>query len=398
MEHSKILDDLLVNYDKRFIPTLPGYPLKVDIQLVISEVFNLDDSNRDLEMLLYIRQRWFDYRLSWNSTDVSRIKVREHLLHKIWIPDIRIRNLKDAKRFHDFGGVNMNLHSNGKIYFSQLSLVKIACPMDLRKFPMDEQTCQLHFSSYAYAKSLLQFSLTDKTVVKSFNLPQFDYVGTSRIVNMDREDIIPKITITLKFQRRSGYYILQIYIPSLFLVLLSWLSFFMQATDIANRLALEVTMVLSIVFLLGNSNTSLPHLSYAKASDVFIIVSFGFIFMALLQTMLTYHLTRQKGLLKHGVGKKSTSFSALTRFKERFLVYLPVFKKKGKAESKSEQYELEENEFTGCTEPLKTDVVFEPASEELPGEISRFWLDQLCIIAFPTLYIIFNALYWWYYL
>ena len=71
-------------------------------------------------MLLYIRQKWYDYRLSWNSTDVSRIKVREHLLDKIWIPDIRMRNLKDAKRFQDFGGVNMNLHSNGKVYFSQL--------------------------------------------------------------------------------------------------------------------------------------------------------------------------------------------------------------------------------------------------------------------------------------
>ena len=84
-----------------------------------------------------------------------------------------------------------------------------------------------------------------------------------------------------------------------------------------------------------------------------------------------------------------------TRFKECFLSYFPIFKKKEKAEGKNEQYELEESE---CIEPLKTDVVFEPASEEPPGEISRFWLDQLCIIAFPTLYIIFNAFYWWFYL
>ena len=68
----------------------------------------------------------------------------------------------------------------------------------------------------------------------------------------------------------------------------------MESTNVTNRLALEVTMILSIVFLLGNSNGSLPHLSYAKASDVFIIVSFGFIFMALLQTMLTYHLATKK--------------------------------------------------------------------------------------------------------
>ena len=69
----------------------------------------------------------------------------------------------------------------------------------------------------------------------------------------------------------------------------------MDATDLANRLALEVTMILSIVFLLANINNSLPQLSYAKASDIFVIASFGFIFLGLLQTILTYHLTSKKG-------------------------------------------------------------------------------------------------------
>ena len=50
-------------------------------------------------------------------------------------------------------------------------------------------------------------------------------------------------------------------------------------------------MILSIVFLHGGTNTSLPPVSYAKASDWFVIVSFGFIFMALLETMLVYRIS-----------------------------------------------------------------------------------------------------------
>ena len=69
-------------------------------------------------MTIFIRQTWYDYRLSWNST--KRLKVREHFLDKIWLPDVRIINLKDAKRFEGFGGVNMNIYPNGRIYFSQL--------------------------------------------------------------------------------------------------------------------------------------------------------------------------------------------------------------------------------------------------------------------------------------
>ena len=71
-------------------------------------------------MMIFVRQVWFDYRLTWNSTAVTRIKVREHLLDKIWTPDIRLRNMKDVKRFQEFGGTNMNVYSDGKVYYSQL--------------------------------------------------------------------------------------------------------------------------------------------------------------------------------------------------------------------------------------------------------------------------------------
>ena len=99
-----------------------------------------------------------------------------------------------------------------------------------------------------------------------------------------------KFTVALTFQRRAGYYILQVYIPASFLVILSWLSFFMEASNIADRLALEITMILSTVFLLDGINDSVVHVSYAKASDWFVITSFTFIFVALLETMLVYRL------------------------------------------------------------------------------------------------------------
>lgn len=71
-------------------------------------------------MILYIRLKWHDYRLRWNSTKMRRIKTREHLLDKIWIPDIRMGHVKDMKSFRRFGGVNMNLYRDGKVYYSQL--------------------------------------------------------------------------------------------------------------------------------------------------------------------------------------------------------------------------------------------------------------------------------------
>ena len=84
---------------------------------------------------------------------------------------------------------------------------------------------------------------------------------------------------------------MSVYVPSAAIVMLSWLSFFMEPSNIADRLALEITMILTIVFLLDGINKSIIHVSYAKASDVFVIVSFCFIFLALFETMLVYRLS-----------------------------------------------------------------------------------------------------------
>jgi hypothetical protein len=69
----------------------------------------------------------------------------------------------------------------------------------------------------------------------------------------------------------------------------------MDSGDIADRLALEITMILSTVFLLDGINDSVVHVSYAKASDWFVITSFSFIFVALLETMLVYRLSMSEG-------------------------------------------------------------------------------------------------------
>ena len=52
--------------------------------------------------------------------------------------------------------------------------------------------------------------------------------------------------------------------------------------------AVGITTILTIVFLLGSANASLPRVSYAKAIDWYLIVSFAFIFAALVECMLVF--------------------------------------------------------------------------------------------------------------
>lgn len=387
-EQSKLADSLvnMTKYDRRFIPALRGNPLKVELEVVVRDIVKLDDRSMEAEMILYIRQKWNDYRLTWNSS-IVKLKVREHFMEKIWLPDFRIINLKEMKQFQISGGINMNIYPNGNIYLSQVVLVKTSCPMDLHNFPLDKQSCFLNFSTFAYGKSTLSIRLNEKKItVKPIHLSQFDFIEAKSLAPRNKNYITTRATIALTFKRRSGYYILQIYIPSMFLVVLSWLAFLMSASDISDRFALEVTMILSIVFLHGGINSTLSHVSYAKASDWFVIVSFAFVLMALFETILVYRLSsykerRQPKCYKLTSLKRSASTVSCNPNMEEMCKMSP---------------EQDVTQVEKCS--MLTSDNYNLAAESGPNNMKPSFIDNIAIVVFPLLYIGFNIFYWWYYL
>ena len=57
-----------------------------------------------------------------------------------------------------------------------------------------------------------------------------------------------------------------------------------------NRMALGITTILTIMFLLGSLNGTLPKVSYPKALDWYLLLSFSFVFMSLVECMIVFIL------------------------------------------------------------------------------------------------------------
>jgi uncharacterized membrane protein len=71
--------------------------------------------------------------------------------------------------------------------------------------------------------------------------------------------------------RRVGYYVIQMYIPCIFLVMLSWIVFWMGTEETGNRLTVGITTILTIVFLLGYTNSSLPKVTICTICTILTI-------------------------------------------------------------------------------------------------------------------------------
>lgn len=99
--------------------------------------------------------------------------------------------------------------------------------------------------------------------------------------------------VTFTFSRRIGYYLINFYVPCIIMVIMSWIVFWMDRDCIGDRIALGITTVLTIVFLLGSSNSTMPRVSYPKAIDWYLMTSFIFVFTTLLMCLLIFRFDRQ---------------------------------------------------------------------------------------------------------
>jgi len=71
-----------------------------------------------------------------------------------------------------------------------------------------------------------------------------------------------RLACHLLFVRRLGYYVIQIYIPSSLIVVLSWMSFWLDRNAVPARVALGITTVLTLTTLISNTNAALPKVQY----------------------------------------------------------------------------------------------------------------------------------------
>lgn len=98
-------------------------------------------------------------------------------------------------------------------------------------------------------------------------------------------------------KRRIGFFILQTYIPSMLIVILSWVGFWVNKHSEPARIALGVTTVLTMTTQLTTSRSNTMRVSYLKAIDVWYSACMLFVFSALIEFAFVNVSLRQENKL-----------------------------------------------------------------------------------------------------
>lgn len=100
------------------------------------------------------------------------------------------------------------------------------------------------------------------------------------------------LVVSFHLQRHMGNFLIQVYGPCILLVVLSWVSFWLNREATADRVSLGITTVLTMTFLGLEARTDLPKVPYPTALDFFVFMSFGFIFATILQFAFVHYFTK----------------------------------------------------------------------------------------------------------
>ncbi|XP_052679977.1 glycine receptor subunit alpha-2-like [Crassostrea angulata] len=269
---------------------------EVEVQLEITSIDSISAISMEYSMNVLLQQTWRDPRLNFSHiSNISVLELDQRRIGDVWAPDIFFKNEKSGS-LHTVTVPNKLLHINndGSVLYSMRLSLTLSCMMDLRYFPMDDQTCSILMESFGYSKENVALRWNSKEPVifglddnDEQSLPQFYFykpLETEGCFSVDSFNIeFSCLKAKLFLQRNLGFYIAQVFIPSMLIVILSWISFWIHVDYLPARASLGVVCVLTMTTQSSGIRSSLPVLSYIKAIDVWLAAGLLFVVAALLE-------------------------------------------------------------------------------------------------------------------
>uniref|UniRef100_T1JG08 Neurotransmitter-gated ion-channel ligand-binding domain-containing protein n=1 Tax=Strigamia maritima TaxID=126957 RepID=T1JG08_STRMM len=335
---------LLKTYDRRATPThADGTPTLVSVEIFLRSFGSINPATMDYEVDLYLRQSWVDKRLHVDNLTHELDLSDPQLVLNIWKPEVYFPNAKLANfQYVTVPNVLVRIYPGGYILYMLRLKLTFSCMLNLAKYPLDRQICAIELSSWDYSCLRAEFVL----------------------------------------ERSVGYHLVQSYLPTTMIVIVSWVSFWLDNHAIPARVTLGVTTLLTISSESTGIRAHLPPVSYVKALDVWMGTCTTFVFAALIEFTVVNYLFRKKEASNTNTSKTSGIHRHFPKC-NKCLMHSSALSEKSRSSSAPRSAEMEIRLVT---------------ASYIKSRLLAKKIDCTCRVAFPLAYLFFNIFYWTYYM
>ncbi|KAK8394309.1 hypothetical protein O3P69_006482 [Scylla paramamosain] len=151
-------------------------------------------------------------------------------------------------------------------------LISFTCDFDLTRYPFDHQSCLLLFKLSSAARDNIRWDRETSWVRYKGSHLLLEYtVGEVTIVSDSSDDENGILKVRVPLSRRFGYAIINIYLPSLIMAIVGYLTLFFLTDNFEVPVMTSLTTLLVLATISNQVATSLPKSSNFKLVDVWLL-------------------------------------------------------------------------------------------------------------------------------
>lgn len=254
-------------------------PIEVQIGTRIDQIVDVDQQMEFFTAVTGLRFEWTDPDLAFNpETCQCNFKtftgggVDGFLDERIW-PAYALHNRQGNRFIHN---KELVVYSHGRAVYSERSTTSYQVDFDFRQYPFDVQEFLIQvdllypLEFYRYVPLEGYDEISESHGEDEFVLTEFQARVSEERSSGDFTS--SRFTFSFEAPRHQGYYFWRVFLPLLFIVLVSWVTFFLRDYD--QRIQVATGNLLLFIAFSWSLAENYPRLGYLTFLDVVMLILF----------------------------------------------------------------------------------------------------------------------------
>jgi hypothetical protein len=263
-------------------PALKG-PIEVEVGVKIDRISEVDSAGENFTVIGSVRMDWRDPNLAF-SPDSCNCDV------KLYTEKEFDRFLADAaSRWPDFTFFNqlgnrwiqnraVAVWPDGRARYVEHFTTDFQADFDFQKYPFDTQRFPIMVDMILPADVFTLAELPDYSAISpdhgedEFIVGEFTAVPDTVTGSAAADRPVSRMTFSFEAPRHLDYYVLQVFVPILLIVAISWFTFFLK--DYTRRIEASAANILLFIAFSFSLADNYPRLGYITFLDAIMAVAF----------------------------------------------------------------------------------------------------------------------------
>ena len=267
----RLIEYLQSDYDARVRPVShPNDTVQVNIVFRLTKIIDIDTKGEIITINGWIHTEWYDSFHRWNMSDYGGIQSCIIAADEIWTPELYIGNSVSETLYKEiwFSNYKAIVAHTGAMLWAPAGIFKLDCPMNVKYFPYDEQTCEIYISNWAYGGHMVNLTYLDRStdyILEYYNQNnEWDIYNTSvrrnEIIYPGYDGFYPEIFFVFHLRRKPVFYVINIFLPSFCSAVLVMFMFHLPPES-GEKIGMGVTVLVAFSVMSLTINEHIPESS-----------------------------------------------------------------------------------------------------------------------------------------